>query len=37
MHSLDGIKNLDSFQEQETNKFKKFPKTKEGLLKMTVR
>lgn len=31
MHSLEEIKKLDSFQEQDTNKFKKFHKAKEGL------
>lgn len=36
MHSLKKIKKIDHFQEQETNKFKRFPKAKEGLVKMTV-
>lgn len=31
MHSQKEIKKLDSFQEQETNKFKKIRKAKEGL------
>lgn len=36
MHSLEKIKQLDCFQEQETNKFMKFLKAKEGLVKITV-